>query len=123
MPRLVPLDADQAPSTSRTMPPASSNGTATPAAWSALCLAAHMSAGLTDTDIALARESTATDAHDAALLNYAVRVLTNSWQRSAVDHEPGLGQLVVERPRRTVRFLSVPVQPPRAGRARIRPPP
>ncbi|HXV92301.1 MAG TPA: carboxymuconolactone decarboxylase family protein [Pseudonocardia sp.] len=45
----------------------------------ALCLAAHTEAGratgLTDTDIALARQATATDAREAALLTYAVRVL------------------------------------------------
>lgn len=46
----------------------------------ALCQAAHVAAGraagLTETDIALAREATAIDARDAALLTYAVRVLT-----------------------------------------------
>ena len=46
----------------------------------ALCLAAHTAAGraagLTDTDIELARQSTSTDAREAALLTYAVRVLT-----------------------------------------------
>lgn len=46
----------------------------------ALCQAAHAAAGraagLTDTDIALARDATATDAREAALLTYAVRVLT-----------------------------------------------
>lgn len=45
-----------------------------------LCQAAHAAAGrtagLTDTDIALARDATATDAREAALLTYAVRVLT-----------------------------------------------
>jgi AhpD family alkylhydroperoxidase len=45
-----------------------------------LCKAAHAdagrAAGLTETDIALAREATATDAREAALLIYAVRVLT-----------------------------------------------
>ena len=44
-----------------------------------LCLAAHTAAGreagLTDTDIALARQGTATDARDAALITFAVRVL------------------------------------------------
>ena len=46
----------------------------------ALCLEAHTAAGrsvgLTETDIALAREGTATDAREAALITYAVRVLT-----------------------------------------------
>jgi AhpD family alkylhydroperoxidase len=46
----------------------------------ALCLAAHTAAGraagLTDTDITLAREGTATDASEAALLTYAFRILT-----------------------------------------------
>jgi AhpD family alkylhydroperoxidase len=46
----------------------------------ALCLAAHTAAGravgLTDTDIELARQGTATDAREAALLTYAMRVLT-----------------------------------------------
>jgi AhpD family alkylhydroperoxidase len=46
----------------------------------ALCLAAHTAAGraagLTDTDIELARQATATDVRDAALLTHAVRVLT-----------------------------------------------
>jgi AhpD family alkylhydroperoxidase len=46
----------------------------------ALCLAAHTAAGrtagLTETDIELARQGSATDARDAALLTYAVRVLT-----------------------------------------------
>ncbi|MHA6631440.1 carboxymuconolactone decarboxylase family protein [Pseudonocardia sichuanensis] len=46
----------------------------------ALCLEAHTAAGrsvgLTDTDISLAREGTATDARDAALIAYAVRILT-----------------------------------------------
>lgn len=45
-----------------------------------LCQAAHVAAGraagLTDTDIALARDATATDAREAELLTYAVRVLT-----------------------------------------------
>ncbi|MEU6040696.1 carboxymuconolactone decarboxylase family protein [Actinomadura sp. NPDC047616] len=45
-----------------------------------LCLAAHTeagrAAGLTDTDIALARQGTATDAREAALVAFAVRVLT-----------------------------------------------
>ncbi len=45
----------------------------------ALCLAAHTAAGsaagLSDTDIALARQGTARDAREAALLTYAVRVL------------------------------------------------
>lgn len=44
------------------------------------CLAAHTTAGraagLTDTDIDLARQGTATDGRDAALLTFAVRVLT-----------------------------------------------
>jgi len=43
------------------------------------CKAAHAAAGraagLTETDIALARDATATDAREAALLTYAVRVL------------------------------------------------
>lgn len=43
------------------------------------CLAAHTEAaraiGLSETDIALAREGTATDAREAALVAYAVRVL------------------------------------------------
>jgi AhpD family alkylhydroperoxidase len=46
----------------------------------ALCLEAHTAAGgsvgLTETDIALAREGTATDAREAALITYAMRVLT-----------------------------------------------
>ncbi|MCO1654634.1 carboxymuconolactone decarboxylase family protein [Pseudonocardia humida] len=46
----------------------------------ALCLAAHTAAGraagLTDTDIDLARQGSATDAREAALITYAVRVLT-----------------------------------------------
>ena len=46
----------------------------------ALCLEAHTaagrSAGLSETDIALARQGTATDARDAALIGYALRVLT-----------------------------------------------
>ena len=46
----------------------------------ALCLAAHTAAGrgagLTEVDIELARQGTATDAREAALLTYAVRVLT-----------------------------------------------
>lgn len=45
-----------------------------------LCLAAHTAAaravGLSGTDIALAREGTAIDAREAALITYAVRVLT-----------------------------------------------
>lgn len=45
-----------------------------------LCKAAHAdaarAAGLTETDIALARDATAIDAREAALLIYAVRVLT-----------------------------------------------
>lgn len=45
-----------------------------------LCLAAHTTAGraagLNDTDIELARQATAKDAREAALLTYAVRVLT-----------------------------------------------
>ncbi|MEU8797310.1 carboxymuconolactone decarboxylase family protein [Spirillospora sp. NPDC048819] len=44
------------------------------------CLAAHTdaarSAGLTETDIALARQGTSTDAREAALIEYALRVLT-----------------------------------------------
>ena len=44
-----------------------------------LCLAAHTAAGreagLTDTDIALARQGTATDARQAALISFAVQVL------------------------------------------------
>lgn len=44
------------------------------------CLAAHTTAGravgLTDTDIDLARQGTATDAREAALITHAVRVLT-----------------------------------------------
>ena len=43
------------------------------------CLAAHTAAGraagLTDTDIALARDATATDPREAALIAFAVRVL------------------------------------------------
>ena len=46
----------------------------------ALCLAAHARAGravgLSEADIDLARQGTATDARDAALLTFAVRVLT-----------------------------------------------
>jgi AhpD family alkylhydroperoxidase len=46
----------------------------------ALCLAAHAeagrAAGLSEADIDLARQGTATDARDAALLTFAVRVLT-----------------------------------------------
>jgi AhpD family alkylhydroperoxidase len=46
----------------------------------ALCLEAHAAAGraagLTDADIALARQGTATDAREAALITYAIRVLT-----------------------------------------------
>jgi AhpD family alkylhydroperoxidase len=45
-----------------------------------LCLEAHTAAGrsvgLTETDIALARQGTATDTREAALIMYAVRVLT-----------------------------------------------
>lgn len=45
-----------------------------------VCLEAHTSAGRTagldDTDIALARNGTATDGREAALITYAVRVLT-----------------------------------------------
>ncbi|MFI0352816.1 carboxymuconolactone decarboxylase family protein [Actinomadura sp. 9N407] len=44
------------------------------------CLAAHTeagrAAGLTETDIALARQGTSTDAREAALVEFAVRVLT-----------------------------------------------
>ncbi|GAA1294603.1 peroxidase-related enzyme [Pseudonocardia aurantiaca] len=46
----------------------------------ALCLEAHTAAarsvGLTEIDISLARDGTATDARDADLITYAVRVLT-----------------------------------------------
>jgi AhpD family alkylhydroperoxidase len=46
----------------------------------ALCLAAHTAAGraagLSDTDIDLARQGSATDAREAALITFAVRVLT-----------------------------------------------
>lgn len=46
----------------------------------ALCLAAHttdgLAAGLTESDIALARQATSTDAREATLITYAVRVLT-----------------------------------------------
>ncbi len=46
----------------------------------ALCLEAHTAAGraagLTDSDIALARQGTALDAREAALITYAMRVLT-----------------------------------------------
>jgi alkylhydroperoxidase family enzyme len=46
----------------------------------ALCLAAHTAAGhaagLTEIDVELARQGTATDAREAALLTYAVRILT-----------------------------------------------
>jgi AhpD family alkylhydroperoxidase len=46
----------------------------------ALCLAAHTAAartvGVSDADIALARQATATDAREAALITYAIRVLT-----------------------------------------------
>jgi len=46
----------------------------------AVCRAAHAAAGravgLTDTDIALARDGSAVDSREAALLTYAVRVLT-----------------------------------------------
>ena len=134
MPRLVPLDPDQAPSTSRTLlagiidrhgdagpmvramahSPALLQGylelsramkrVALPRPLSEkislavqewigcqLCLAAHTAAGraagLTDTDIALARNSTATDAREAALLTYAVRVLTEPDAISDADVE------------------------------------
>lgn len=45
-----------------------------------LCLAAHTAAGraagLTDNDVALARQATSTDARETALITYAVRALT-----------------------------------------------
>ena len=56
-----------------------------------LCLAAHTAAGraagLTDTDIALARNATATDAREAALLTYAVRLLTEPEAITGADVE------------------------------------
>ncbi len=122
MPRLTPLDPEQAPSSARTLltgiisrhgdagpmvrtmahSPALLQGylelsramkrTSLPRALSeqvslavqewigcALCLAAHTAAGreagLTDVDIALARQGTATDARQAALISFAVQVL------------------------------------------------
>ena len=54
-----------------------------------LCKAAHAAAGraagLIDTDIALARAATATDAREAALITYAVRVLTEPDSLSDAD--------------------------------------
>jgi AhpD family alkylhydroperoxidase len=56
-----------------------------------LRLAAHTAAGraagLTDTDIALARNPTVTDAREAALLTFAVRVLTEPDAISDADVE------------------------------------
>jgi AhpD family alkylhydroperoxidase len=55
----------------------------------ALCLAAHAAAGraagLSETDIALARQATATDAREAVLLTYAVRVLTEPGSLTDAD--------------------------------------
>ena len=55
----------------------------------ALCLEAHTAAGrtvgLTETDISLARQGTATDALEAALITYAVRVLTEPSAISDAD--------------------------------------
>jgi AhpD family alkylhydroperoxidase len=53
------------------------------------CMAAHTAAaraaGLNDTDIALAREATATDPREAALLTFAVRVLAEPASITADD--------------------------------------
>lgn len=53
------------------------------------CMAAHVAAaqaaGLGDTDIALAREATATDPREAALLTFAVRVLAEPATITADD--------------------------------------
>lgn len=53
------------------------------------CLAAHTAAaraaGLSETDIALAREATATDPREAALIAYAVRVLAEPASITAGD--------------------------------------
>jgi len=53
------------------------------------CLAAHTAAartaGLTETDIALARQATATDPREAALLTFAVRVLAEPASVTAED--------------------------------------
>ncbi|MCP2167317.1 carboxymuconolactone decarboxylase family protein [Goodfellowiella coeruleoviolacea] len=55
----------------------------------AACLAAHTeagrAAGLSDTDIALARQGTATDAREAALIGFAVRVLAEPASISQED--------------------------------------
>lgn len=57
----------------------------------ALCLEAHTAAGrsvgLTDADISLARAGTATDARDAALITYAVRILTEPDKIADADVE------------------------------------
>ncbi|HEX6353117.1 carboxymuconolactone decarboxylase family protein [Actinophytocola sp.] len=53
------------------------------------CMAAHVAAaraaGLSDTDIAMAREATATDEREAALLTFAVRVLAEPASITADD--------------------------------------
>jgi AhpD family alkylhydroperoxidase len=55
----------------------------------ALCLEAHTAAGraagLTESDIALARQGTALDAREAALITYAMRVLTEPSTLTDVD--------------------------------------
>jgi AhpD family alkylhydroperoxidase len=57
----------------------------------ALCLEAHSAAGravgLTEIDIALARQGTATDAREAALITYAMRVLTEASTLTDADVE------------------------------------